>query len=1280
MSHVFQAPEGLPQSHKRIKNTHDDDIIKNIFLDVIDPHISKTKLIEKYNILKQKVSDAILINSHYTECKDVTSKLCTKKTLCSFCIALIEYYFKKQNKLIFQYLSIDTLNKFFVCPEDTLSFNLRKSWKLDFSKKLLHEIYSTLNSSKIEVLHKITSKYYRNIENPVQCKAFYLKRLLLLLNFISNDETLKHVFFQPSSNDNNINSSEGSANDIPVAVAVIVDPIPVVSDLKVFIDNDTVIIEEEKQVIFTQKVTLDARQHLAVQRFTKFKDIQDKACFLFHGVGTGKTLTSLAIALSNLSEKNTRVPLKILIIAPQGLFNASFKNDAEMSGIYTYNYTEYNGIESLNCLVKIEDTEYLVQLIGVNYFSLIEKHNEIFHTLKDINVLICDEAHHLLTDRLKNTKTIIIKDTRFFDFIQSFDQHIFLTGTPVQKSLDDLIEISMFLNKINNSNKLSFESDKDYYSEDGLYKVFNRPAYREPKQILKFASKLPPVFLSIIENANDLIKGGGNQIVTPNNSDILEKIKDTNIFIQNPTTNNLEKILDNKPILEQISKNIYGVSNKNTIDNITVGFLTYAILREIAKQKKGGSTISQSGGEIITIFATILVAAKWFVATKTVELACDVMSQVLEYLYAIDIDLLIKHTQTYVSVYNYDYNLFAIDTNKYYVETKNAGITEKNDINADGNKNSFPNKHIIYIPIVFTETQIHDIDEYKQDPDIFRISNDIGCGCDPIEESKVFFQLFYLSDLNRKNELRTRHGYSLLNQFKQLEPSTLSNNNNYYCGLNIEKSFEQIPTSDSRYFVDFKHKISSYLPNPNLLQPTVQDEKKRFQNILRNLLVVRSGYVLCNNRYNFHPHYVIHKSSSEINIEYYLPIFYPTSKNIMYSFCKFLDQSNYRYLLMDSDDKIQNINSVFEYGSKYTFPIMKINERNDSPICIIISPTHTEGFSFVYNPAILVPGLCLTSGDQEQVYGRILRKYSRPASHARYDKIVYQYFGSSKEDIENIDTLSVVYGTGNLENGVSSFVSIADPTNIGNIDNDIKEQLLDYCEKNLHIDAKTLTELKTQDVSSIVDYINEHKTLDTQVGVDDFRDLNRTDYYIHKFVKPIISRIPRDIHDKRTNYVNNAKIMFKSFFLSQGQIQSYIKKLKKPVVSEFLHFESIDKILSINNQYFKKLLMHENINHGSGGINPMDLTSNAVGSTFCKKDLLYANDCKIDDEEPWKSVNSVDIDDDEPWKSAKSIDEARGIQTRKSRKKVVIKKIKLSKKRLGKISKKKDKLSKKNKK
>ena len=51
--------------------------------------------------------------------------------------------------------------------------------------------------------------------------------------------------------------------------------------------------------------TLDSRQFLTVQRFTTFKkDPEDKACFLFHGVGTGKTITSLSMSTYYLSDKN----------------------------------------------------------------------------------------------------------------------------------------------------------------------------------------------------------------------------------------------------------------------------------------------------------------------------------------------------------------------------------------------------------------------------------------------------------------------------------------------------------------------------------------------------------------------------------------------------------------------------------------------------------------------------------------------------------------------------------------------------------------------------------------------------------------------------------------------------------------------------------------------------------------------------------------------------------------------------------------------------------------
>jgi hypothetical protein len=55
---------------------------------------------------------------------------------------------------------------------------------------------------------------------------------------------------------------------------------------------------------FSYQLVLDARQFITVQRFTKFRNNNDNALFLFHGVGTGKTLTSLSIAISSLSDNN----------------------------------------------------------------------------------------------------------------------------------------------------------------------------------------------------------------------------------------------------------------------------------------------------------------------------------------------------------------------------------------------------------------------------------------------------------------------------------------------------------------------------------------------------------------------------------------------------------------------------------------------------------------------------------------------------------------------------------------------------------------------------------------------------------------------------------------------------------------------------------------------------------------------------------------------------------------------------------------------------------------
>ncbi len=278
------------QSIKRERND-DDDVIKHIFLEIIDPEITKTKLIENYNKIQQIFKKMTLTNNEirqkYPECDDINESTCTKKSLCSYCIALIEYFFKQKKQIIFQHLTPDKLNQYFVCKDVSENYTdiiktFRNSWKAGFNTDKLNQIYSTLNSNNIDRLYNFTSKYFRSLKEK-QCKAYYLKRLLCVLYEIARNEKLKKFF--SSDNTNNEISETSATSEIPEAVLVEVPiAVPLISELKVFIENDTTINEEEKQIIFKKQIELDARQHLTVQRFTKFKCSEDKACFLFHGL------------------------------------------------------------------------------------------------------------------------------------------------------------------------------------------------------------------------------------------------------------------------------------------------------------------------------------------------------------------------------------------------------------------------------------------------------------------------------------------------------------------------------------------------------------------------------------------------------------------------------------------------------------------------------------------------------------------------------------------------------------------------------------------------------------------------------------------------------------------------------------------------------------------------------------------------------------------------------------------------------------------------------------
>jgi hypothetical protein len=167
---------------------------------------------------------------------------------------------------------------------------------------------------------------------------------------------------------------------------------------------------------FSKKVTLDARQNISVHRFTKFQEEGDKSCFLFHGVGTGKTMTSLSIALSNLKDQNItnaadHVPMKVLVLAPVGIFNASFLSDCNDLGIYTLNIIkkqiEGEFIESFEALIRIDPSNpentnedavpyYKIEFTGIDYNSLIKIGVDAL--TEKYNVFICDEAQNLLTN------------------------------------------------------------------------------------------------------------------------------------------------------------------------------------------------------------------------------------------------------------------------------------------------------------------------------------------------------------------------------------------------------------------------------------------------------------------------------------------------------------------------------------------------------------------------------------------------------------------------------------------------------------------------------------------------------------------------------------------------------------------------------------------------------------------------------------------------------------------------------------------------------------------
>ena len=206
------------------------------------------------------------------------------------------------------------------------------------------------------------------------------------------------------------------------------------------------------------KLVLDGRQESAVRRFTECQKAW--GILLLHKVGTGKTITSLLIAMNTFRRKKPypctiEKPYEIVVIAPVGIYNG-FVND--LTNVILFN----DGNIVKNSPKSPEDSVYkffdiYVKLINYDFDKLIADMNRKKNFNYENKIVIIDEAHRLLTNDIFNSieaagamkKHSLIDDIIFREVISKSLRIITMSGTPMQQSPADLCKFGNFLTKSN---------------------------------------------------------------------------------------------------------------------------------------------------------------------------------------------------------------------------------------------------------------------------------------------------------------------------------------------------------------------------------------------------------------------------------------------------------------------------------------------------------------------------------------------------------------------------------------------------------------------------------------------------------------------------------------------------------------------------------------------------------------------------------------------------------------------------------------------------------------
>lgn len=236
---------------------------------------------------------------------------------------------------------------------------------------------------------------------------------------------------------------------------------------------------------------LRPRQDLCVHRFREY--CKTNGILLLHNVGSGKTVTSLTLAINMINWKKPAKERIIMYIHPTGLYSEissdinknilgvtySGKCSQNISGIgkdyiyYKASKSEITGKKANNPLqFTIQSVEYReLNVLFSKYDNSKDKIKELFVN----KIVIMDEAHRLFRPfDICDQKSMLIDKYINDKLLIGAKNIIFMTGTPLKNGIKDIFKMYQCINICNQSNIIANSVNFDL-SQIENFKYFTSP-------------------------------------------------------------------------------------------------------------------------------------------------------------------------------------------------------------------------------------------------------------------------------------------------------------------------------------------------------------------------------------------------------------------------------------------------------------------------------------------------------------------------------------------------------------------------------------------------------------------------------------------------------------------------------------------------------------------------------------------------------------------------------------------------------------------------------------